>query len=112
MDLPAWLETLHRTEIAGVLSADPRTNAVGFLGVPRQRILTEAIEWGQADFDSPWEHLSPDDLVLLYAYFNQKGHIEELMHAFAMLFDDSDIARPVVIDVGCGPFTGGLALAA
>jgi hypothetical protein len=49
--------------------------------------------------------------VLLYAFFNQLGHLEELHEAFRMLFTDSEMEDPVVVDLGCGPFTGGLALA-
>ena len=72
----------------------------------------QAIDWGQATFDEPWGGLSPEDRVLLYAYFNQLGHLEELTAAFRMLFaagpPDED---PIVVDLGCGPFTGGLAAA-
>ena len=73
-----------------------------------------AIGGGQADFDDPREDLSPDDLALLYAYLNQKGHLEELITAFSQLFAGSaeKPRNPVVVDLGCGPFTGGLALAA
>ena len=73
-----------------------------------------AIRGGQADFDDPRGDLSSDDLALLYAYLNQKGHLEELITAFSQLFADSaeKPQNPVVVDLGCGPFTGGLALAA
>ena len=72
----------------------------------------EAIGGGQADFDAPCEDLSPDDLALLYAYLNQKGHLEELVAAFGQLLAGSKLRDPIVVDIGCGPFTGGLALAA
>ena len=56
--------------------------------------------------------LSSEDRVLLYAYFNQLGHLEELTAAFRMLFArGSPDGEPIVVDLGCGPFTGGLAVA-
>ena len=75
----------------------------------------EAIGRGQADFDAPSGDLSPDDLALLYAHLNQKGHLEELVAAFGQLLSgskSSNPSNPIVVDIGCGPFTGGLALAA
>ena len=75
----------------------------------------EAIGRGQADFDAPCGDLSPDDLALLYAHLNQKGHLEELVAAFGQLLSgskSSNPSNPIVVDIGCGPFTGGLALAA
>ena len=77
--------------------------------------LEEAVEVigrGQADFDAPRGDLSPDDLTLLYAYLNQKGHLEELVVAFGQLLAGAKPTNPIVVDLGCGPFTGGLALAA
>ena len=111
-ELPKWLEQLRRSEIVGPLKGDPRS--IGqrpFLGVDRHTAV-RAISWGQATFDDPWGDLSPQDRALLYAYFNQLGHLEELTAAFRMLFatgpPDGD---PIVVDLGCGPFTGGLAVA-
>ena len=72
----------------------------------------EAIGGGQADFDDSFGDLSPDDLVLLYAHLNQKGHLEELCAAFGQLLAGTKPENPIVLDIGCGPFTGGLALAA
>ena len=67
---------------------------------------------GQADFDEPWGELSADERVLLYAYYNQLGHLEELTEAFCRIFASGppDV-EPIVVDLGCGPFTGGLAMA-
>ena len=50
--------------------------------------------------------------VLLYAYLNQLGHLEELIAAFRQLLACSKPKNPIVVDIGCGPFTGGLALIA
>lgn len=111
MPLPDWLKQLRRDLISDVLRDDPRTIGQNDqLGVPKDRIFSEVIGGGQADFDAEWEHLSPDDRVLLYAHWNQVGHLEELHHAFAQLLETSTINAPMVIDLGCGPFTGGLAL--
>lgn len=81
------------------------------LGLQAQEVR-EAIGGGQADFDAPQGMLTPDDLALLYAYFNQLGHLEELVEAFGQFFEHSSPPNPIVLDIGCGPFTGGLALAA
>lgn len=112
MEFPSWLDELRRAQIIDVVRDDMRTVGESLLGVRTERIFGGVIGGGQADFDAPWERLSPDERALLYAYFIQKGHIEELMEAFTLLFDDSSIHEPVVVDLGCGPFTGGLALAA
>ena len=110
--MPRWLEQLRRSEIVERVKRDPRS--IGqrpFLGVDSHTAM-QAISWGQATFDDPWGDLSPEDCVLLYAYFNQLGHLEELTAAFRMLFatgsPDGDF---IVVDLGCGPFTGGLAVA-
>jgi hypothetical protein len=105
MPLPSWLIDLRRELITNVLRDDPRTvGRSDQLGVSTDRIFSEVIGGGQADFDAPWEHLSPDDRVLLYAHWNQIGHIEELHHAFTQLLGASTISDPVVIDLGCGPW--------
>ena len=91
---------------------DPRSTAGKFLGVSRSVAIDAVIGRGQADFDSPWEHLTPYDRVLLYAFFNQRGHLEELVEAFRQLFPDrAPPENTIVIDLGCGPCTGGLAFA-
>ena len=73
----------------------------------------DATEWGRADFDMPCRGLSPNDRVLLYAYLYQPRHLEELTNAFQQLLREHRFdSKPVVLDLGCGPCTGGLALAA
>lgn len=110
--LPAWLRRLRRSEVTDRVMNDPRTTTGRVLGVNPDEAKREAAGWGQADFDEPWGDLSPDDRVLLYAYFFQLGHLEELVTAFGQLFGDAEPPRdPIVVDLGCGPFTGGLAIA-
>ena len=109
--LPPWLTQLRRTEITNRVRDDPRSTQETLLGVDPLTAM-QAINWGQAEFDEPWDGLSPDDRVLLYAYLNQLGHLEELTAAFRMLFMETPPeGKPIVVDLGCGPFTGGLALA-
>ena len=82
------------------------------LGYTRDEAM-QAIGGGQASFDEPCGNLSPDDRVLLYCYLNQLGHLEELIFAFGQIYTNGPPTdEPIVVDLGCGPFTGGLALAA
>jgi SAM-dependent methyltransferase len=75
-------------------------------------VRKEGIGSGQADFDRRIENLEPIDLARLYAYVNQKNHVLELVLAFSALLGKSlSLDGSAVIDVGCGPFTAGLALA-
>ncbi|WP_198084379.1 hypothetical protein [Variovorax sp. E3] len=49
---------------------------------------------------------------MLYAYINQKGHVDELIHAFTKFAPNLDMVHgATIVDIGCGPFTAGLALA-
>ena len=111
VELPDWLNRLRRDEVVGPVRDDPRSQGDSFFGMDRDRAF-DAVGGGQADFDAPYGDLSPDDLALLYAYLNQKGHLEELVAAFGQLLAGEKPRNPIVVDVGCGPFTGGLALAA
>lgn len=110
--LPLWLEELRHAEIQATVERDPRSWSGHPLGVDQDTVFREVCGRGQADFDKPWNDLSPDDRVLLYARSFQRGHLQELLAAFRMLFRDSAPESSVVIDLGCGPFTGGLAMAA
>ena len=110
--LPAWLQGLRRTEIVRRVLDDPRSQGGTLLGLSADDAI-EAVGWGQADFDKPASGLSPDDLVLLYAYFLQRRHLEELTNAFRQMLSNQQLDdTPVVLDLGCGPCTGALALAA
>ena len=110
--LPSWLETLRKVEITDRVQRDPRSRRGTTLGL-RPEDAIQAIGGGQADFDVSLGDLSADDRALLYAYWNQKGHLEELLEAARQCFGQSPSVpvNPIVLDIGCGPFTGGLALA-
>ncbi len=110
VELPQWLEDLRRAEVVDRVRNDPRSGSGRFFGLSGHTAMN-AIGWGQAPFDEPWGDLSPEDRALLYAYFNQKGHLEELTEAFRQMFPNRTPDDLIVIDVGCGPCTGGLALA-
>ena len=112
VSLPEWLYCLRKTKIVNRVHNDPRSTYSSFLGVSFNEARDEVIGEGQADFDKPWKHLSGDDRALLYAYCNQRGHLEELVAAFQMHFNGTiPESEPIVVDLGCGPFTGGLAFA-
>ncbi len=109
--LPEWLKTLRTEAVVRPVQQHPHTTSRGPLGLTPEECW-QAIDGGQADFDEPWHHLSGEERVLLYAYWNQLGHLEELTEAFRQLFDKAQTDKPsIIIDLGCGPFTGGLALA-
>ena len=111
VELSTWLVELRRAEVVASVRGDPRSAHGSFLGLSRNDAM-DAIGWGQAAFDESWQGMSPADRVLLYAYFNQLGHLEELTAAFRMIFGNGEPPNnPIVADLGCGPFTGGLAFA-
>jgi SAM-dependent methyltransferase len=113
MNNATWLTDLLNEEIDKAINNDVRTTATTFLGWPKDRIFRDVIGGGQADFDADLGHLTGDDRAMLYARYNQRRHLDELAHAFRHLLGvESDIARPTVIDLGCGPFTAGLSFAA
>lgn len=111
VELPSWLRSLRRSEIIEPVQHDPRSTQDTVLGLTMDE-LAEATGRGQVDFDQPWRDLSSADRVLLYAYAFQLGHLKELIAAFRQLFEYScRPERPIIVDLGCGPFTGGLAVA-
>lgn len=113
--MPDWVDELRRQEVVDRIKNDPRTRKRPgtCLGWPAEKIQKEALEWGQADFDKPLYGLTGADRAMLYAYFNQPRHLRELRATLGELFGSADrVGMPTVLDLGCGPFTAGLALAA
>ena len=94
--LPQSLRDIRRAEIVERVQRDPRTYGNLPLGVDRGAAM-EAVGWGQADFDEPVGALSAEDRVLLYAYWNQRRHLEELTEAFRAPYHDRrrDPRRPL-----------------
>ena len=112
--MPNWLTTVRNEVIIDPIERDSRTvnNPGTFLGWQKSTIFNQVIEFGQADFDASIGHLSPQDRAMLYARYNQLRHLDELVFAFIQLFEGTNnIGRPTFIDLGCGPFTAGLAFA-
>ncbi|UQV46499.1 hypothetical protein KIV45_05895 [Janthinobacterium lividum] len=107
-----WLEQFRRDEIVLPLQQDDRTQNNEIFGHDSDWNFRNGIGGGQADFDKKIDNLEPWDRAMLYAYFNQKAHVDELIHAFNQLSDGpADMVGTTVLDIGCGPFTAGLALA-
>ncbi|PTU04254.1 hypothetical protein DBR45_02820 [Pseudomonas sp. HMWF031] len=107
-----WLEELRRQAIVLPIQTDARTKPNKPLGRDVAWLFNYAIGGGQADFDQKIEDLTPLNRVMLYAYLNQKAHVDELICAFDMLLPDLERFKDAtVIDIGCGPFTAGLSLA-
>jgi hypothetical protein len=107
-----WLVDLRRQLIVEPLKMRSDGNLGAPLGKTIAWIFDHAIGGGQADFDQPIANLSSRDRVMLYALLNQKSHIDELIHAFDLFLPRTQLAEgTTVVDIGCGPFTAGLALA-
>lgn len=108
-----WMTQLRTTHIVQPIQNDPRTKPAGSLfGWSMNDAYKTGIEYGQANFDAPVGNLQPCDRALLYAYLNQNRHLDELTHALTAMTsgDLVPLRQATVIDVGCGPFTGGLAM--
>ena len=75
VELPQWLMQLRRSEIVERVRDDPRSTGNTLLGVDFEVARRKVVGGGQADFDQPWNDLSADDRVLLYAHINQLGHL-------------------------------------
>src|SRR5262245_44944308 len=86
MAIPGWLQRLRRQEIVNLVNQHPTKRDNLILGLPKQQVYEQVIRGGQAEFDTPYLHLSGADRALLYAYLNQFGHLAELIEAFTQLF--------------------------
>ncbi|MBB5356846.1 hypothetical protein HDE76_000028 [Rhodanobacter sp. ANJX3] len=107
-----WLEDLRRSFIVESIRSDERSAGGILLGHDMNWAFWNGIGGGQADFDEPSGNLSPRDRAMLYEYLNQKAHVDELIHAFDKFAQPVNVARgATIVDIGCGPFTFGPALA-
>ncbi|AZA99226.1 hypothetical protein EG359_06225 [Chryseobacterium joostei] len=84
------------------------------LGYDAQTIRKKIINFGQAHFDKTYEHLSANDIVKLYSYFNMRKHYFStlyLLERFDLIHRYHNVnGRIKFIDIGCGPATSGIAL--
>lgn len=99
--------------------AHPQINHSGgsWWGYDNNTILGEVLKRGRTDFRKGYGAITPDDKVLLYCFFNMKKHFyttyavfELVLPSLMQFFENSDY-KPILIDLGCGPMTSGLALA-
>ncbi len=119
------MEDLYYYEVVRPVQYDRRTDwddeqSIS-LGYPFQVIRRDVIKSGLADFSDGHHHpkygdLSADDKVLLYCFANMKLHFFESLAtlrryngAVKAIFDSN--RTKLMIDLGCGPGTAGLALA-
>ena len=112
--LPKWYEDMRQQLIIAPVMTDKReTRRLRMRwGHAIDWIFSVAIGGGQANFDEKVADLEPKDRALLYAFFNQSAHVEELVVVFNKLIGNTPaMSGGAIIDVGCGPFTAGLALA-
>ncbi len=121
LEWSAKMERLFNKLVAAPVLRNPRTDLTAdvILGYPFETIRKKALQEGLADFTNEFddgEHgkLTPAELSLLFCFVNLKGHFFASTAAFQQnlsnlrkLFDE----RLLVIDVGCGPGTAGLAFA-
>ena len=78
--------------------------------------IRDIVGRGQANFDEPFNGLTPDDRVLLYCYDNMQQHVVSKLYILEKhknifnkyLFDKKNI---FFIDFGCGPLSSGIAVA-
>jgi hypothetical protein len=116
------IRAIFAEHVNNPVSRDPRSQSgVGMLGYPDDFTCRSVVGRGLADFSRGFNHstygaLSPDDLVLLYCYFNMKRHFDTASAVFRRhqaalepLF--SPDGRALFVDIGCGPGTACLALA-
>lgn len=115
---PFMLNLFDRLVNSPVLN-DVRSNIHNsmLLGYDSWEIINEALLRGRADFREGYKLLSPAEKVQLYCYFNMKKHYCTSVGVFRKIwpflntiFTDT-VFTPLLIDVGCGPLTSGLALA-
>jgi SAM-dependent methyltransferase len=115
---------LFREVIDRPVMSDPRSddNEDLKLGFPFKVIRDEVLEKGLGDFRSGRSHpefgsLTAEERALLYAFVNMKVHYFQCLAALDQgrpHLEDvvQEKSRGLVIDIGCGPGTAGLAIAA
>ncbi|MDU0369105.1 hypothetical protein ACFPAF_01765 [Hymenobacter endophyticus] len=116
------IQRIFRQYITLPVDNDPRTRGGDYrLGYSHTDIRERILNYGRADFREPCLTVrpaaQPADRVLLYCYYNLRKHFFTTRYVFGQVIDSlpnlltSEVARPVFVDLGCGPMTSGLALA-
>ncbi len=86
-------------------------------GLTKDDILEHVLMRGRADFGEPYRHITAEQKVLIYCFFNMKKHFFTSYAVYQIVLDSLKAVfamadyQPVFIDLGCGPMTSGLALA-
>ena len=108
-------ESLFQDIFISYIKNHPQTkwNSV-LLGFDKYKIRSEIIQFGQANFDKPYDSLSSLDVVKLYCYFNMRKHFFSSLYLFERCQWLLNLAQRKgnihFIDIGCGPGTSGIAL--
>lgn len=109
------LQKILKNKINDRVLGDDRSDGINrVLGENKSTISQIILEKGRTDFRQPSHGYSAAEKVLLYSYFNMKTHIdtcksvlEKQKHISDKILDDN----LHIYDIGCGPFTVGLAFA-
>lgn len=117
------MDDLYNEEVHQKVLDHQRTSHAGNLnplGYPYGHIQPCVLKNGRAKFTEGYEHveygkIDKYDKVLLYCYFNLRGHFHSSVDHFNLekdlLTEFLAAEKPYVIDIGCGPATSALALA-
>ncbi|WP_139419362.1 class I SAM-dependent methyltransferase [Chryseobacterium mulctrae] len=110
-----FTEALFNNKFLDYLRNHPRTEWHEILlGYDQYTVRKKIINFGQAHFDDLYGHLTSNDIVKLYCYFNMRKHYYSSLYLFDRFnhiarFHGTN-GRIKFIDVGCGPATSGIAL--
>ena len=66
------------------------------------------LDQGRANFNEPFEDLSPEDKVLIYCIYYMPMHLFSSYHIFTNYLQPIN-NKVVLVDFGCGPLTSGIA---
>jgi hypothetical protein len=83
-------------------------------GFHKDIIRKDILEYGLTNFDCSYNNdVTPDIKVLLYSYFNLRKHYFSMHHIFRKIRLDQILLKHnlLVVDIGSGPGTAGLAVA-
>ena len=110
-----FAEQLFNTKFIDYIRNHPQTewNQV-LLGYDKFLVRSEAIKFGQANFDDTYKKLSSAQVVKLYCYLNMRKHYYSSLYLFERCLWLKKIISldgcAKFIDIGCGPATSGIAL--